>query len=73
VTVEARRYLWRVSMNVQPHTSRGAGLLLVHCAAVSEDRQSAAVRLEQALGGELARLLVFALVGRHGRRGSSSP
>ena len=60
-------------MNVQPHTSRGAALLLVHCAAVSENRPSAYARLEQALGGELARLLVFALAGRHGRRGSSSP
>jgi hypothetical protein len=60
-------------MEVQPHTSRGAGLLLLHCAAVAEDRQSAYARLEQALGGELARLLVFALAGRQGRRGSSSP
>ena len=48
-------------------------MLLVHCAAVSENRPSAYARLEQALGGELARLLVFALAGRHGRRGSSSP
>jgi len=60
-------------MDVQPHTSRGAGLLLSHCAAVAEGRQSAYARLEQALGGELARLLVFALAGRQGRRGSSSP
>jgi hypothetical protein len=60
-------------MSIQPHTSRGAGLLLVHCAAVVENRQSAYARLEQALGGELARLLVFALAGRQGRRGSSSP
>jgi hypothetical protein len=60
-------------MDVQPHTSRGAGLLLIHCAAVVEDRQPAYARLEQALGGELARLLVFALAGRQGRRGSSSP
>jgi hypothetical protein len=60
-------------MNVQPHPSRGAGLLLVHCAAVSDDRTPAYARLEQALGGDLARLLVFALVGPQGRRGSSSP
>jgi hypothetical protein len=60
-------------MNVQPHTSRGAGLLLIHCAAVADDRQPAYARLEQALGGELTRLLVFALAGRQGRRGSSSP
>jgi hypothetical protein len=60
-------------MSIQPHTSRGAGLLLFHCAAVAESRQSAYARLEQALGCELARLLVFALAGRQGRRGSSSP
>jgi hypothetical protein len=60
-------------MSIQPHTSRGAGLLLVHCADVAENRPSAYARLEQALGGELARLLVFALAGRQGRRGSSSP
>jgi hypothetical protein len=60
-------------MNLQPHQPRGAGLLLVHCAAVDDDRPSASARLEQALGGELARLLVHALVGAQGRRGSSSP
>ena len=60
-------------MNVEPHTTRGAGLLLVHCAAVDEEREPAYTRLEEALGGELARLLVFALAGGHGRRGSSSP
>jgi hypothetical protein len=60
-------------MNVQPHTSRGAALLLMHCAAVPEQRLSAYARLEQALGDELARLLVFAVAGRQGRRGSSSP
>jgi hypothetical protein len=48
-------------------------LLLVHCAAVPENRQSAYARLEQAVGCELARFLVFALAGGHGRRGSSSP
>jgi hypothetical protein len=60
-------------MNVQPHPHRGAGLLLIHCSAVAADRPTAAVRLEQALGGDLARLLVRALVGPQGRRGSSSP
>jgi hypothetical protein len=56
-----------------PHPHRGVELLLVHCAPFSHERTSAYVRLEQALGGELARLLVFALVGPQGRRGSSSP
>jgi hypothetical protein len=56
-----------------PHTARGAGLLLVHCATVVDERPSAYTRLEQQLGGELARLLVFALAGPQGRRGSSSP
>jgi hypothetical protein len=55
----------------QPH--RGDGLLLVHCSAVADDRPPAYSRLEGLIGGELARLLVFALVGPQGRRGSSSP
>ena len=33
-------------------------MLLVHCAAVADDRPSAFSRLEQQLGGDLARLLV---------------
>jgi hypothetical protein len=45
----------------------------VHCSAVVE-RESAFVRLERKLGGELARLLVHALSNAQtGRRGSSSP
>jgi hypothetical protein len=49
-------------------------LLLVHCSAVADVRESAYARLEDKLGGELARLLVFALAGAQtGRRGSSSP
>jgi hypothetical protein len=40
----------------------------VHCAAVAAERPTAYNRLEQELGGELARLLVFALVGPQGRR-----
>jgi hypothetical protein len=55
----------------QPH--RGASLLLLHCAAVTDERPSAYSRLEDEVGDDLARLLVFALVGRQGRRGSSSP
>lgn len=59
-------------MSVQPQPMRGASLLLAHCAAVNE-RESAYTRLEHELGGDLARLLVFALTGPQGRRGSSSP
>jgi hypothetical protein len=58
---------------VKPQPQRGAGLLLVHCAAVCDERPTAFSRLEEQLGGDLARLLVFALVGPQGRRGSSSP
>ncbi|HEV7641355.1 MAG TPA: hypothetical protein VGO39_10855 [Gaiellaceae bacterium] len=53
---------------------RGAALLLAHCSAVADDRESAYTRLEHKLGGELTRLLVLALAGAQtGRRGSSSP
>ena len=52
---------------------RGASLLLAHCNAVVDDRPNAYSRLTDQIGGELARLLVFALVGPQGRRGSSSP
>ena len=60
---------------LQPHaTGRGAGLLLAHCAEIAEvERTPPRERLEAALGGELAHLLVFALAGGHGRLGSSSP
>jgi hypothetical protein len=63
---------------VHPHRpGRGAGLLLAHCAALEDvvmvDRAPALSRLEAIVGDELARLLVFALSGVHGRRGSSSP
>lgn len=52
---------------------RGNHLILVHCAAVGRDRPSAHARLVGKVGSELARLLMFALTGPHGRRGSSSP
>jgi hypothetical protein len=52
---------------------RGDHLILVHCAAVGRDRPSAYARLVAKVGTELARLLLFALTGSHGRRGSSSP
>ena len=58
---------------LQPQPMRGAALLLVHCSAVVDGRESAYTRLEHELGGELARLLVFALTGPQGRPGSSSP
>ena len=59
---------------LQPQPMRGAALLLVHCSAVSDERESAYMRLERKLGGELTRLLVFALAGgQAGLRGSSSP
>jgi hypothetical protein len=59
---------------LQPQPMRGAALLLVHCSDVADERESASTRLERKLGGELARLLVFALTGAQaGRRGSSSP
>jgi hypothetical protein len=59
---------------LQPQPMRGAALLLVHCSAVPDGRESAFTRLERKLGGELARLLVGALSSAQaGRRGSSSP
>jgi hypothetical protein len=45
----------------------------VHCANVGRERPSAYARLVEKIGSELARLLMFALTGSHGRRGSSSP
>jgi hypothetical protein len=47
---------------------RGAVLLLEHCAAFDhrdDARPRAYARLEEALGGRLARLLLGALVGDH--------
>jgi hypothetical protein len=64
---------------LQPQPMRGAALLLVHCSAVTDERESAFTRLEHKLGGDLARLLVGALSSveqrgaQTGRRGSSSP
>ena len=52
---------------------RGDHLILVHCAAVGRDPRTAYARLVAKVGNELARLLMFALTGSHGRRGSSSP
>jgi hypothetical protein len=50
-----------------PQGERGYELLLEHCNALAppgEPRPPAFLRLEQALGGELARLLVGALAAR---------
>jgi hypothetical protein len=53
-----------------PHPNgRGAVLLLEHCAAIQrldDARPRAFARLEAAVGGPLARLLVGALVGDQG-------
>ena len=54
-----------------PQGERGSELLLEHCAAltrISTARTPAFERLEQALGGELTRLLVVALARRRAAR-----
>ena len=67
------------AMKLQPHSARarGADLLIHHCASIGGaevSRVPARVRLEQALGSELATLLVGALLPAvQGLRGSSSP
>ena len=55
---------------------RGADLLLAHCAPLADadrSRPPALLRLEEALGGELARLLVGALATRRGARPAVLP
>ncbi|HYZ19429.1 MAG TPA: hypothetical protein VE615_07785 [Gaiellaceae bacterium] len=54
-----------------PQPTRGLGLILEHCARLNASdhvRPSAALRLEQLVGGDLARLLVSALSGDHAGR-----
>jgi hypothetical protein len=52
-----------------PNRRRGSELLLQHCAALADrERPPAYWRLEQLVGGELARMLVIALVGPRGDR-----
>jgi hypothetical protein len=54
-----------------PQGERGSELLLEHCAAltrISSARTPAFERLEEALGGELTRLLVVALARRRAAR-----
>lgn len=58
-----------------PQGERGAELLLAHCAALTrtdEHHQSAFVRLEEALGNELARLLVGALAAHGDERAAAA-
>jgi hypothetical protein len=54
-----------------PQGERGYELLLEHCAALTRDasgRAPAFERLEEVLGGELARLLLVALARRRAAR-----
>lgn len=59
-------------MNVAPpQPTRGLGLILEHCArlnALEHVQPSATLRLEQLVGGDLARLLLSALSGDHASR-----
>jgi hypothetical protein len=55
---------------VPPAGGRGTDLLLAHCAALTrldDARAPASERLEHALGGDLARMLVLALASRRTR------
>jgi hypothetical protein len=58
-----------------PHqTSRGLALILEHCArlnGIEDGRPTAVLRLNQAVGDELARLLLRALAGDHRVRPSA--
>jgi hypothetical protein len=49
-------------MNAVPH-ERGLALLAAHCTSLDPDAPTARDRLEEALGPDLARKLVFALSG----------
>jgi hypothetical protein len=54
-----------------PHPTRGLSLILEHCARLNtfeQGRPSAALRLEQLVGDELARRLLAALAGDHRSR-----
>lgn len=48
----------------QPHTHRGARLLVAHLESLDPEAPPARERLEEQLGNELARKLVFALANR---------
>ena len=62
-------------MDAAPHqTSRGLALILEHCArlnGVEHGPPTAMLRLNQAIGAELARLLLSALAGDHRARPSA--
>jgi hypothetical protein len=60
-------------MNAVPH-QRGLDLLAVHCASLDPDRATARERLDETLGPDLARKLVFALSGgsEHRKRSRES-
>lgn len=54
-----------------PQTTRGLNLILEHFArlnSIEHGRPSAVLRLEELIGGDLARLLLAALAGDHGSR-----
>ena len=57
-------------MNVlpQPLTHRGARLLAAHLESLDPDTPPARERLEEELGHELTRKLIFALANRHPAR-----
>jgi hypothetical protein len=70
-TLFRRRWKDRMNDAAAPiQGGRGSDLLLQHCTALTDgvERPPAYRRLEQLVGGELARMLVAALAGpRHGR------
>jgi hypothetical protein len=58
---------------IPPGSSRGLSLILEHCArlnSVEHGRPTAVLRLRQAIGEDLARLLLTALAGDHRARPS---
>ena len=59
------------AMDTSPQTARGLTLILEHCARLNTIEHvppTAVIRLHQAIGDELARLLLSALVGDHRAR-----
>jgi hypothetical protein len=61
------------SSTVDPTGAHVPARLLAHFCEVDAARPSAYTRLQEELGDNLARVLVFALAPPQGRRGSSSP
>jgi hypothetical protein len=47
------------------NSTRGAALLIAHCASVGDERLPVADRLRELLGPDLTRLLLVALAGDH--------